>query len=441
MIFIRDKTAAFLGENKIIMKYKPSVFNYYFDFDDKRVGIFNTFSGAITGLTKQNFQKFKNFLEDKESLEPEIESKLSENCFIVPYVLDEYAAFNAKRIINLLNTNASFYRIVTTMDCNARCFYCYEGKSCHEYMDIKTAEQLTKFIIDHIENRKCFIEWFGGEPLMNTEVIDYISRELRDKLGDGRVNFAMITNASLADANIIEKMKNQWNLSDIQITLDGFSDEYNKRKNYISIQNPFELVINNIDNMLQADIKINIRLNYDKNNYLDLCKLIKYLGDKNFNSFKNLRIYAYPIFNVGQAFAAETGGWDEWIAIQTALIENKFAEPVEAFSLLTRKAQCYACSAKSFAVLPNGTLVKCTQAMKDKDAEVGDIWNGVINHDSMEQWCCTSLDKRCVRCCFLPICNGGCRAGIFGYTSDICLAQKNFIDKVLIERIKYMRAK
>ncbi|MBQ9419825.1 MAG: hypothetical protein IJU31_05540 [Synergistaceae bacterium] len=111
-------------------------------------------SGAVIGLNHKNFQKFKNFTEGSEALEPEVERSLLSNGFIVPYVVNEYDVINTKRIINMLNTDISFHRIVTTMDCNARCVYCYEGHKSHEYMNLETAEQTANFIIDRNTQRR-----------------------------------------------------------------------------------------------------------------------------------------------------------------------------------------------------------------------------------------------------------------------------------------------
>ena len=417
------------------MKYKPSVFNYYFATDNGNTGIFNTLSSSIIGLPDEDCEKLKT---DSSTLKPDIEHALISNGFLVPYVLNEYDTVHTKRIQSILNNDVSFYRILTTLDCNARCFYCYEGKNRPVYMNLSAAEQTAEFIIEHINNRRCVIQWFGGEPLMNTAVIDSVSYRLRKELSDDKVRFVMITNASLADDEIIEKMKNEWNLYLLQITLDGTSEEYNLRKNYLSLKEPFELVIRNIRNVLNAGIKVSVWLNYDRNNYLDLCELVKYLNTEGFHRKENFTIYSYPIFSISRNVAPDVSGKEEWFAIQEALMKNEFLSPLEAFSLRTRRVQCYACSSKSFVVMPNGELFKCTLSMKNPSERVGDIWNGITSYDALDKWCDTSITESCSECCFLPLCQGGCRAGILDYTSDLCFPQKNFVDDVLRERIRYL---
>ena len=61
------------------------------------------------------------------------------------------------------------YVIFTTLDCNARCFYCYELKSKGKTpMSIETAEKVAKYIITHCpKGTEVSLDWFGGEPLFN----------------------------------------------------------------------------------------------------------------------------------------------------------------------------------------------------------------------------------------------------------------------------------
>lgn len=309
------------------------------------------------------------------------------------------------------------------------------------YMNLYTAEQTVNFIADHIENRKCLIQWFGGEPLMNIPVIDFISDKLGSILGNDRVRFVMMTNASLAAPEVVCKMKQRWNLSIVQITLDGTRDEYERRKNYLSIKRSFDVVIGNIKSILQTGIKVSIRLNYDKKNCSALCELIQYLREQNFHRMNNLSVYSYPIFCTGENQRDNSPGWEELNAIRKSLVENGFVLPLEAYSLNKRKNQCYGCSAKSFAILPDGSLFKCTTAMKYPYAQVGSIWKGITRYDVIDKWCSVALDSSCSQCCFLPVCQGGCRAGFLHYISDKCMPQKKFADCILRERVKYLSRK
>ena len=69
------------------------------------------------------------------------------------------------------------------------------------------------------------------------------------------------------------------NLSNVQITLDGTEETYNKTKRFIykDDPSPFKTVIYNIHNLLFNNISVTIRLNVDNNNADDIEKLLYYL--------------------------------------------------------------------------------------------------------------------------------------------------------------------
>lgn len=304
-------------------------------------------------------------------------------------------------------------------------------------MSKEVAQQTVKFISEHIGERDCLIQWFGGEPLMNTEAIDIIAEKLNNILGNDKFYSMMVTNGSLINSNIIKKMLNSWNVHRVQISLDGAHQAYERRKKYIDINTPFEIVLNNINNMLQAGIRVYIRINYDQSNYRDIPLLLDILK-KEFNSCENLKVYAEHLFGEKTILIADKFAKEEWFFIQKALIEYGFTDNLEAFRLERRKYKCFACSHRSFVILPDGNLLKCTLALGKNSAYIGNIWNGIERYENLEKWCDTSLAKECISCKFLPICMGGCQAGFLGYGAETCFSKREFIDDILRERLKYL---
>ena len=113
---------------------------------------------------------------------------------------------------------------------------------------------------------------------INYNIIDYISRELTIfwKANNIEYLFTMITNATLINDDIIDKICNQWKIKKIQISLDGDKDEYLFRKGISD--NLFEKVLCNITKLSERGIYVTIRLNYDAENYNSMRILIRQLG-------------------------------------------------------------------------------------------------------------------------------------------------------------------
>ena len=198
----------------------------------------------------------------------------------------------------LSSGNLFEYTIFTTMACNARCSYCYEKGRPQLPMTSKTAEKVAEYIIHTaVKNGNPIqLRWFGGEPLVNENVIDIICNAVRKAGFNYESSFT--TNGLLFKEEKLEKYIKDWHIKFAQITLDGTEETYNKIKNYKNVKgtSPYQIVIRNIKMLLNHNISIAIRMNMDQNNYENIKLLIKEIYTI-FGNNKNLNPYCYPIFD------------------------------------------------------------------------------------------------------------------------------------------------
>ena len=227
---------------------------------------------------------------------------LVNNYFIVPEDFDERSLVQLLRerksipfTDNYLDHPKSF-TVLSTTRCNARCFYCYENKvRGKKHMTKETAEKIAKYIIDVApKNQEITLSWFGGEPLYNISVIDIITS--RVKSAGFNIVGSMISNGYLFDSKVIMKAKYDWNIRNVQITLDGSKEVYNKVKNYIYEGSAYERVLDNIQLLLEQNIQVSIRMNCDEYNSESLKELIKELHER-FKNYNNFSMYVWPIFD------------------------------------------------------------------------------------------------------------------------------------------------
>ena len=81
-------------------------------------------------------------------------------------------------------------------------------------MTHETAEKIAKYILEVIpKNTEIELNWFGGEPLFNMDVIEIIVSRIRS----AGINFrgSMITNGYLLSDEIVLKAKNEWNITNM----------------------------------------------------------------------------------------------------------------------------------------------------------------------------------------------------------------------------------
>ena len=313
--------------------YKKSLYNLTIEQENEYI-IFNTFSGAIVRLSDDEFAMFNQSDEFLKS--PDLQSYVKLG-LVLPADVDEQKIINYDRINGMYSTETLTFRILTTTKCNAKCFYCYEKNMEILFMSIDTADLVSRFIISRAEKSKTVnIQWFGGEPLMNTKAIDYITAQLNDKLiSKGiRVIYSMISNGVLFDSDLIKKAKHEWHLERIQISLDGYRSEYEKRKQYAAIPNAFDKVIDNIEGLLSQDIYVSVRLNFDSDNLNSILELIQFLGAK-FHERNNFRCYAYPLFKTSASDIIEayssTSGKELLIIIESLVDNNLYLEMQDTF--------------------------------------------------------------------------------------------------------------
>ena len=266
------------------------------------------------------------------------------------------------RLMEAPKPHITGYTIMTTSDCNARCFYCYELGQARRPMTAETAQLTADYIIKHSGEEPVHIEWFGGEPLYNKPVINLIVNRLKE-VG---VTFtsSMISNGYLLDAETVKVAHDLWNLNRVQITIDGTEQTYNRVKAYIYRGvNAYERVMENIGHLLAADIHVSIRMNIDMHNADDLERLAEELNER-FKGNKHLHAYLHLLFEDN---AKRVGACDDdkrkMLMEKMRLIEDKLAGwglfKYHNFEPLIKTGNCMADNDGSVVIQPDGYITKC----------------------------------------------------------------------------------
>lgn len=291
-----------LGGTQIKTKGKKYRINKYCLEQDIPEGklIYNFFTGASVMI--KPFEYINIYTDDP----CDYAEFLVKNYFIVPEDFEEQPLVDLIRERQRLPITPNYldhpnkFVILSTTRCNARCFYCYEMQSKGKtHMTYETAEKVAKYIMEVIpKGSEIELSWFGGEPLYNMDVIELIT----SRISSAGIKFrgSMISNGYLFDEKIVQKAKYEWHITNIQITLDGTEEVYNKIKNYIYKDDvsPYKKVIENIGLLLDQDIAVSVRMNCDSHNFENLKELIVEL-DNIFKHRKNFSMYAWPIFEEG----------------------------------------------------------------------------------------------------------------------------------------------
>lgn len=413
-------------------KYRLNYFCITQHIDEKFV-LFNNMTKTMVELDSKEENLLTDFLEKNSLINSEnkyLINELLKNWILVKADFNEVKVFDQIKDIYLeiynshKNKRFNNFTILPTTNCNARCYYCYEKGAKKISMNEQIANDTAQFIINNNLNYtgKVAITWFGGEPLLGAKNIDIICQALLENKIKFSSNF--ISNGYLFDDKTIKHAIKKWNLSRVQITLDGTEKNYNKIKSYAFHNknkpiNPFSIVIKNIEDLIKNNVYVKIRLNVSKDNFEDLKNLVEYLSQK-FNKLKNkqdknkvkyLHVYTHSIFQEMDD-AYKKNDQDKKLfekCYQRVSQLNKLIEEADLYARPVISTNinlnfCMADSGNCAIILPDGELGLCEHYCSNNN-KYGSIYENKINEENINKWKekYPTHDK-CYTCPYYPTC-------------------------------------
>lgn len=347
----------------------------------------------------------------EEYADPDSTPELRDKWFRVPQELDDRKYADQVRFVRKTvqkkPEHVTNYTIFTTTDCNARCFYCYEMGRSRIPMSEETAHKSAAYIVSHCGGKPVKLGWFGGEPLFNKRVIDIICNDLADRGIEYRSN--IISNGYLFDQETVRQAANLWKLTWVQITLDGTEEVFNRCKAFIykDCPSPYQVVMANIGYLLDAGVRVHVRMNMDNHNAEDLFALAEELHER-FNGKKNLTAYSHVLF---EFWGSKEHVREEEERHDLYQKQQHLREKLMDYGLWSKVSlrkdiptnHCMADSGKALTILPNGELGLCEHYTEDNF--VGHIdregLDARVVQSFREEW--ASIEA-CGSCFFYPEC-------------------------------------
>lgn len=403
---------------------KKSMYNVEIDkSDNKGVLLFNSKTLALGILNKDTQEIYKYDKIDKSDIEnDEIKKNIElmiQNGFLVDENIDEYKLVELMGRMVRYSGERFTLTITPSLDCNMACPYCYEKKKAKK-LDENKINLLISFVKKNIEqtNPKYFsVNWYGGEPLLEKGIIKRLSKEFIEiaRLNNIKYSSYIITNGTLLDYDTAKMLKDDCNITNAQITIDGLKETHNSRRLLINGEDSFDIISNNIDKCKEI-IKIAIRVNLDKTNVNEAEKLIEYfVNEKKWGNY--LQFYFAPVlYRPTEACSAnihECFTMSEFGEIDSELLKriyekngNSFVKDIYPRSLFV---PCGAVTVNSFVVDAEGYFYTCWDLVGISEHSIGNLWEQgpVLNKEYIE-WLSIETPNECTKCKLLCLCQGGC---------------------------------
>ena len=304
------------------------------------------------------------------------------------------------------------------------CPYCFENKK-NITITKEIEDNLISFIDKNTPNEGSLnISWFGGEPLLQKDLIYRLSKKIKLLCKNKNINYKsnIVTNGVLLDYETAKYLKNECEVGFAQITIDGLKETHDKRRCLKNGQSSFDIIINNIEK-IQEFFNVQIRINIDKDNIEESIELIKFFKQRHWN--KNIQYYFAPV--------QETDNYDSDMCMSNSEIkkmqlyllkkyyEESYLEKNSKPFFKPALTKCLATRYNSYFINADGNVFKCPNHVNDKSKIVFNISQPNLLSSNHVKWLSNiELNEQCKQCKLLPLCQGGCPKNKLENNKTIC---------------------
>ena len=451
----------------MLHKFSMNGINVLMDINSGAVHAVDDVAYDIADLyTEMSFDEICDKFSDKYSREQLKEAadeleELKEAGML--YTEDEY-----EKVLEQVKNRAPVVKALclhVAHDCNLKCRYCfaeegeYHGK--RSLMSAEVGKKAIDFIIANSGKRRNLeVDFFGGEPLMNFDVVKEIVEYGREheKLYDKNFRFTITTNGILLDdekqAYINENMHN------VVLSLDGRKEINDFMRPRAGGMGSYDVIVPKFQKLAESRNQTDyyLRGTFTHNN-LDFSKDIFHIADD--LGFKQV--------SVEPVVAEDT----EDYAIKEEDLETIYAEYEKIAEELYKRHKTGEkdfnffhfmidltggpCIAKRLsgcgsgteylAVTPEGDLYPCHQFVGQEEYRIGSVFTGIENSSIRDEFanCNVYTKPDCKKCWAKFYCSGGCMANACHYAGDImgtyeigCKLQRRRIECAIMIKAKLM---
>ena len=321
--------------------------------------------------------------------------------------------------------------------CNLNCSYCFasQGRFHGEraIMSFETAKRAIDFLVENSGTRRNLeVDFFGGEPLLNWDVVKQTVEYARsiEKEKGKNFRFTLTTNGMLVDDEVIEYSNRE--MHNVVLSLDGRKEVHDRfRKDYAG-KGSWDVIVPKFQKFAKA--------RGGKNYYMrgtfthanpDFLEDIKTMLDLGFTELSMEPVVCAP----GDPMALT----EEDLPIvceqyeklaELMLKRSRAGRPftfyhymidLEDGPCIYKRISGCGSGTEYMAVTPWGDLYPCHQFVGEEGFKLGDIWNGVTNRTVQEDFasCNVYAREECRDCWARLYCAGGCAANAFHTTGSV----------------------
>ena len=321
--------------------------------------------------------------------------------------------------------------------CNLNCSYCFAAQGSFHgeraLMNFETGKRALDFLIENSGDRRNLeVDFFGGEPLMNWQVVKDLvlyARSIEKEKGKN-FRFTLTTNGVGIDDDVIEFANRQ--MHNVVLSLDGRKEVHDRLRRTINDQGSYDMIVPKFQRLVQArgGRDYYMRGTFTHNN-VDFTKDIFHMADLGFTELSMEPVVCPP----DDPFALTEEDLPELFRQYEILAEEMIRRHREGrgftfyhYMLDLSHGPCIykrisGCGSGTeyFAVTPQGELYPCHQFVGDEQYKMGDIWQGITAQNLQQEFklCNVYAREECRTCWARFYCSGGCAANAWHASGSI----------------------
>ena len=321
--------------------------------------------------------------------------------------------------------------------CNLNCEYCFaaQGKYHGEraLMSFEVGKRALDFLVENSGTRHNLeVDFFGGEPLMNFDVVKRLveyARSIENEKGK-HFRFTLTTNGMLIDDDVIDFANRE--MDNVVLSLDGRREVNDRFRKTAGGQGSFDVIVPKFQKFVKArgDKSYYMRGTFTHFNP-DFTKDIQTMLGLGFNELSMEPVVCPPADAYALTEEDKQTVLKEYEKLADMMLEReKQGKPftfyhymldLEGGPCIYKRISGCGSGTEYLAVTPTGELYPCHQFVGNKDYLMGDIWQGVTRTDTRDKFkrCNAYSRKECDDCWARLYCSGGCAANAYNATGDI----------------------
>lgn len=321
--------------------------------------------------------------------------------------------------------------------CNLNCSYCFasQGKYSGEraVMSLEVGKRALDFLIENSGSRRNLeVDFFGGEPLMNYEVVKELVAYARsiEKQHNKNFRFTLTTNGILIDDDVIDFANRE--MSNVVLSLDGRKEIHDRYRVDYAGNGSWDRIVPKFQKLVES--------RGGKNYYMrgtfthanpDFLNDIKQMLDLGFTELSMEPVVCAPGDPSELTQEDLPVVLDQYEKLAELMLERrKEGRPFTFYHYMIdltggpciyKRISGCGSGTEYMAVTPWGDLYPCHQFVGDEKFRLGDIYNGVTNTECQQSFaeCNVYARPECRDCWARLYCSGGCAANAYHSTGSV----------------------